>query len=112
RPASSPMSWDFVIAGAEVPGEVTIDVKAFDLPSGTTLHLTDRATGESHPLVPGGAITLASHPGGRAYRIEAASNGDATPVAGGPAALRYAYPNPFRGSTGLTFSLPGVADIA
>ncbi len=112
QPQADHMSWDFVAAGGEVPGEMALAIAGFDLPAGTQLSLTDIAAGTTRAVTPGETVTIAATAAPRALRLEAVAAG-----ASGPAptivhdALRYAYPNPFASSMGLTFALSSVGDI-
>lgn len=105
------MGWDFVVSGAEAPGEVSLDVAGIRVPAGLSLRLVDEASGEVRDLVPGRATTVPATAADRRYRIEATS-GSETPAG---VTLRegfdIAYPNPFRTAVGLHFSIAKSADI-
>jgi hypothetical protein len=112
QPQAERMTWDVLAQGAEVPGEITLELKAFDVPSGARFWLTDHATGTTQEIAPGGTVTIAATATPRPLRLEAVAAG-----AVGPAptivddALRYAYPNPFGASTGFAFALARGGDI-
>jgi hypothetical protein len=98
------MAWDVVLTGASAPGEISLDVAASGVPSDLQLRLIDATTGQTYEVVVGRRLTLAAYAGTRTFRLEATSGGAA--AAASPAEpFRFAYPNPFRLSTGMSFAL-------
>jgi hypothetical protein len=112
QPQAERMTWDIDAQGAEVPGEITLQLKTFDVPAGVSFWLTDPATGTTRELAADGTVTLASTSPPRRLRFEAVFSGVAGPS---PTishdALRYAYPNPFAAGTGFAFALARAGDI-
>lgn len=111
RAMASRMSWDFVVSGAEAPGEVTLDVSGIRLPSGLALRLIDVATGEVRELDAGRALTVPATAGDRRYRIEATTSGATAEAVTVHEGFDVVYPNPFRTSVGLHFAIARSADI-
>lgn len=112
QPQAERMTWDVLAQGAEVPGEITLELKAFDVPTGARIWLTDAGTGTTREITPGGSVTIAATATPRPLRLEVVTAGAAGPT---PTiltdALRYSYPNPFATSTGFAFTLSRGGDI-
>jgi len=105
-------SWDFTVSGAESPGEVTLEVRGFDLPVGSRMWLSDAAAGWTREVRDGEHVTLAAGAGPKDYRLEVTSGNESLVNGIAEDHFRIAYPNPFRGSTGLTFALARQGDVA
>jgi hypothetical protein len=112
QPASDRMSWDLVLSGSDGPGEAALRFDSADLPAGLRLWLTDPAIGWTREVVSGHSISVAVGAGPKSLRFEVTSGGAAlasTPIS---TELRAAYPNPFRESAGLSFSLARGGDVS
>jgi hypothetical protein len=112
QPQAENMSWDFSVSGAESPGELALAIDSQGLPAGTRLWLTDRATGARQELPAGGAITVPAYAGSRDYRVEAIGGTAQQPAANLGDGFVRTYPNPFRATTGLSFSLARGGDVS
>ncbi len=112
EPPSQSLGWNIQVSGAGGPGEVRLDFSAFDLPAGSRLWLSDPAAGWTREVKSGGAATVAVGSGGKTLRFEVrpATLDLATAPQGD--AFHVAYPNPFRSTTGLSFSLARGGDVA
>ncbi|MCC6651813.1 MAG: hypothetical protein IT348_11745 [Candidatus Eisenbacteria bacterium] len=109
-PAGASAAWQLDLAGAESPGELTLEVAAFDMPDGLTLQLSDPALGWSRAVSPGERITLAATPGTRRLQLEAREGIPQPAEETGPRVFA-AWPNPFRGSLGFTAQLVAASDL-
>ncbi len=113
QPPAETMSWEFVAAGAEAPGELALDVLGFELPSGTRLWLTDLRDGVTREIFAGQTVAVAATAEPRGFRMAATIQGApaprATPLVD---ALRYSYPNPFTARVGMTFGVATTGDVS
>ena len=105
------MSWEFVLSGAEAPGEVALDLSSVRTPEGLSFRLVDVASGQVRELAPGRSTIVPASADDRRYRIEVTSGGATPATSTASTGFDIAYPNPFRTSVGLHFSIARSADI-
>jgi hypothetical protein len=111
KPAAESMEWDFVVENGEAPGQMALGVSAFDLPAGARLWLTDERSGERVEVAPGEALPFAAVEGARRFRLAVTAAGIAAAAPPIEQKLRFAYPNPFKGSIGLAFAMAAPGEI-
>lgn len=112
EPRAESMSWEFVAQGAASPGELGLELRGLDLPAGLRLALTDLASGVTREVWDGQTVSFATAPGAHRFRLTATGAGGAPPeVTALVDGMRYAYPNPFRASSGLAFTLARGGDV-
>lgn len=109
-PSGTAAAWQIEVAGAEAPGEVTLELAGFELPAGLALRLSDPLLGWARAVSPGERITLAATPGTRRLLLEA-REGIPQPTGETGPKLFAAWPNPFRGSLGFTAQLLAGGDV-
>ncbi|NNE09062.1 MAG: T9SS type A sorting domain-containing protein, partial [Gemmatimonadetes bacterium] len=116
---TEPHEWTIVIERDENgPGTVTIRTNA-TVPAGAGGAETpllweweDPRSGIRGEFIAGESFTLATHGAATEYRLRAKSVGDDAPVAAAATSLfRFAYPNPFRETSGFRFQLAGPTEV-
>jgi hypothetical protein len=95
--------WTLELRGAEAPGEVTLEWTSEALPAGLRLRLEDERDGWGQDLTPGRSVTLAGTAEPRRLRLRASFDAQVPDRA--EAGSPIAYPNPFRGGTGIRLRL-------
>jgi len=109
QPEAPTMRWPLHLSATQAPGERTLEIAGFDLPSGVRLYLEDLDSGVRSEIHSGDRITLVAQP--RNLELIATSQPDGLPVTESATRLAYAYPNPFAARTGLAFTLARAGDI-
>lgn len=109
QPPAETVRWEFRTEGGVAPGEQALAFEGLDLPANLRLYLSDPEAGTVREVRAGEVVTLAARP--RTLELIATTSPAGVPVAAGREGLAFAYPNPFRGSTGLAFRLARAGDL-
>jgi len=107
--AAEESQWDLSLAGADVPGEVTLRATTTGLPPGAVIRLSDPMTGEAWTFEPGTPLTFASTRAARVLRVTVAMG---TYAANPVATTARVYPNPTRAASGVWLVTPQRDDLA
>lgn len=109
-PRGGPWAWTLEIAGAEAPGEVTLEFAPHDLPPGLRLWLEDPLGGWRREVPSQGALSIAAGADPRQLTLRA-SFGEVASADEPVASSCTAYPNPFHERLGLAFRLASPSDL-
>jgi hypothetical protein len=109
QPAADEVTWEFSLAGGDMPGDLELDFEAFGLEPEQRILLSEPATGQAWDVEPGRAISVASTGSPRRLRISLNHDSSSLPVSA-QTSFRV-YPNPSRGSAGLLFRTSHVGDV-
>jgi hypothetical protein len=111
HPEGNALAWEIAVHGAAWPGELALELEAFDLPQGARVSLEDLGDGSVRAIEPGTSITIAAKRDQR-LRLTVALDPVAMPNATRVDGLRYVYPNPFDRRAGLVFGLALAGDVS
>lgn len=111
---AEPFAWTVVIEGeGDDAGTVLIYTDARGIPDDLVWEWEDPQSGVRGGFTPGESFTLALHGEATEYVLRARKTGDDVPVMNAASSIfRFAYPNPFRETSGFRFQLAGPTDIA